>query len=292
MRRYLGDILSTIPGVEFYDDGDNIYVQKGVGPYPCIVAHMDTVHDIVADLTAVVVAGKITGINAKTMRQTGIGGDDKVGIYVALEMPREHDNMKVFFARDEEVGCDGSQLANPLFFDDVTIALQCDRRGNSDFVTEVCGTKLSSSAFQKAVLPIISRYGYKFSKGLMTDVMELKQMGILPSMANISCGYYNPHSADEYVDIGDVERVVRMVSDIITNLGTKSFPHDEPIPKWKKQDAYNWWDDEPARILGRDMYCQDCRQMPSTKGDNLCDDCRDWYNMMYSKETRKKYVKK
>lgn len=286
MREYLNNELESMPGVEFWDDGDNIYAGKGTGPRACVVAHMDTVHPIVEDLTAVVLNGRITGMNAVTMEQTGIGGDDKVGIYVALQMLKEHDNIKAFFPRDEEIGCRGSALVETSFFDDVTIVLQCDRKGNTDFVTRASGTELSSLAFQSDVLPIIQNYGYKFSDGLMTDVQELKEQGIKCSMANISCGYYNPHSETEYVSIADVHRVTMMVSDIIKQLGSTFYPHEAPArPKYKYTE---WWnddnpwdrDDKYHRALEAPRYCADCGMQPSSGPNGFCDECWEWHKRM------------
>lgn len=298
MRAFLERELASIEGCEFFDDGDNIYAGKGTGPRVCMVAHMDTVHPIVEDLTAITINGKITGFNAVKMEQTGIGGDDKVGIYIALQMLKEYDNIKCFFPRDEEIGCVGSSHVEPTFFDDVTFALQCDRRGNSDFITNASGVELSSKAFQDDVLPIITQYGYKFGNGMMTDVMELKERGINVSMANISCGYYNPHEDCEYVDMADVINCTLMVSDIIARLGGITYVHASP-PKPKRSafdfdfgltrdSSWNYWEeDRPISYLNGktrsvhsalDDYCQDCWQRPATGIHGLCDECYSYYN--------------
>jgi tripeptide aminopeptidase len=173
MREYLAKELAEIPGITVYENQGNIYVTKGCAPYPCVVSHIDTVHKIVENLTAITIGRNITGFNTVTMEQTGIGGDDKVGVFVCLQMLKEHDDIKVAFFRDEEIGCIGSGLADTTWFDDVTIVLQCDRRGKSDFVTRAGWTELSSKAFQDAVLPILTNHGYKFSDGMMTDIQEL-----------------------------------------------------------------------------------------------------------------------
>lgn len=299
MRAFLDKELTSIEGVEFYDDGDNIYAWKGVAPYPCVVAHMDTVHSLKKNLTAVVINGRITGMDATTMTQTGIGGDDKVGIYVALQMLREHDNIKAFFPRDEEIGCVGSQHVTPEFFDDVTIALQCDRRGNKDFITKASGVELSSKKFQEDVLPIITQYGYRFEHGMMTDVMQLKESGIDISMANISCGYYNPHMDNEYVDVADVHRVTTMVSEIIRTLGQTKYPHIAPTFKssfGRYDDEAGWGDGASGLSYTRQIgsqsihseayWCQDCMQRPATnesKHGGLCHECYEWYALQQNK---------
>lgn len=220
--------------IEYYTYNGCIYATKGDADiYPCVVSHMDTVHDIVESLIPIEINGNITGFNDITMEQTGIGGDDKVGIFVALECLSKFDNMKAAFFRDEEVGCSGSYDADELFFSDCSFILQCDRRGNADFITNASGIELSSKEFQSDVLPIIKQYGYNFNNGAMTDVMALKEIGIDISMANISCGYYNPHSPQEYVNIKDVNNVLNMVEEIIYTLGDIQYPH-----KNRKEHTY------------------------------------------------------
>lgn len=211
-------------GIDYYVYNGCIYAQKGEAKtFPCIVSHMDTVHDIVSDLTVLEIEGKLTGFNAKTMKQTGIGGDDKVGIFIALECLESFSNIKAVFFRDEEIGCDGSYDPHHEFFDDCGFVLQCDRKGYGDFIIDASGTKLSGKDFQKAVKPTLQRYGYDFENGMMTDVMALKECGIKCAMANISCGYYNPHSASEYVIIKEVSLVLQMVKELITSLEGQAF---------------------------------------------------------------------
>ena len=75
--------ISGMPNVSFFVQDGNIYITKGEAKnYPCVVAHMDTVHKIVEDLYVLQVGHKLTGFNRIKMEQTGIGGDDKVGIFI------------------------------------------------------------------------------------------------------------------------------------------------------------------------------------------------------------------
>ena len=278
--------------INYYTYNGCIYAHKGkADAYPCIVSHMDTVHEIVENLTPIEINGNITGINSVTMEQAGIGGDDKVGIYIALECLDKFDNMKAVFFRDEEVGCVGSYSPDINFFADCSFILQCDRRGNSDCIINASGTELSSKNFQADVLPFLQTYGYKFNNGAMTDVMALKQCGINCSVANISCGYYNPHTAQEYVNIEDVENTLNLVCDLFTYLGQTKYPH-----KHKKKETYKFssyqsklkWDDE---IISFDQpkqkylsnVCEFCFKNSHkveyiTQYDmELCDDCINDY---------------
>ncbi len=223
-------------GADWYDYNGCIYATKGIADsYPCMVSHMDTVHDIGDDLTVIEVDGKLTGFDKTTMRQTGIGGDDKVGIYIALECLEHFDFIKAVFFRDEEVGCEGSYNPDVKYFDNVNFALQCDRKGYGDFITSASGTKLSGHDFQNDIKPILDRYKYKFESGMMTDVMALKESGISCAMANMSCAYYNPHTSYEYVSIVGVKWVLQMVMEIITSFGEVRY-----TCKYKKKSYYGY----------------------------------------------------
>lgn len=199
----------------------NIYVTKGdANNYPCIVSHTDTVHKIISDEDYTILHDDsyAMGFNKSTNTPTGCGGDDKVGIYICLELLRDLDNIKVAFFRDEEVGCSGSYDADMNFFSDARFILQCDRKGNTDFVSEIYGAQLQSKRFKKDVAKIIGACGYKFASGMLTDIYALNQLGVGISVANISCGYYNPHCDDEVVNFDDVENCLSMCKEIMKTL--------------------------------------------------------------------------
>lgn len=308
--RMFAYIIRQVHEYDFYVHDGNIYIEKGDAPQkPCIVAHMDTVHDIVEDLSILDIDGKLTGFNKVQMNQTGIGGDDKVGIFIALQCLHHFDNIKVAFFRDEEVGCVGSSAAYMCFFDNCTFVLQCDRKGNKDFITNASGTELSSSVFQKSIKSTIKKYGYSFADGMMTDVMTLKQNGLEVSCANISCGYYNPHCENEYVVVDDVMNCLSMVMDIISSFGTKQFAHKytpkyTPTYKWddigwssykwnKKQDTkpktLQWedlWDKEEQEKTDANIdCCQNCGITKELKYDyyfasHLCEECISIYSCL------------
>ena len=230
------------------DKQGNLYVTKGVSStYPCIVAHMDSVHKIGSDLSIIEHNGVLTGFNYNTMQQSGIGGDDKVGIYIALRCLEDYKAIKLAFFVDEERGCIGSGGADMTFFEDCRFVLQADRRGKTDFVVNASGTKLSSKKFKKSVLPLLKERGYAFSDGMMTDVMQLKQNGLKVSCANVSCGYYRPHSADEYVVVRDVENCLDLFKAIIDNM-TEVYSHSYEAPVYKSyyneryEGAYGYMD--------------------------------------------------
>ena len=223
-------------GIQYKTENGNIYAVKN--PYkaeiiPCFVSHIDTVHAITDEIHVLeFYEGRIlTGFNRKKMSQTGIGGDDKVGIYYCLRALEELDAVKVAFFRDEEVGCNGSKEANMDFFKDVSMVLQGDRKGNSDFVTKISGIELSDKTFQNDVESIVKNHGYTFCTfGGTTDVGQLRKNGITVPVVNISCGYFNPHSKDEYIDMVFVENGLEMYLEIAKTYGKEYYYVEKHVP--------------------------------------------------------------
>ena len=223
MARHIVKVVQSIGGCTIsYDSYKNIYVTKGKAKlYNCMVCHIDTVHSIVpSKIVPINVNGNIIAINNNTLEQIGTGGDDKVGIHITIELLKKLDNFKAVFFLDEEVGCIGSGQADYKFFDDCKYVLECDRRGNSDFVHRISSTELCSKKFINDLRPILNQYGYSECSGGMTDVLEIAYETNL-CVANISCGYYNPHTDTEYINIEDVINTFNMCYDIFTKINNK-----------------------------------------------------------------------
>lgn len=221
MSEYIMDKAFELGCDVEYTDG-NLYVTKGISPddtYPCIVSHTDTVHDIIPDQDYMVVYDDNIAMayDLRKMKPTGIGGDDKVGIYIALRMLEDLPYCKAAFFRDEEIGCVGSNVADMSFFNDVRFVLQCDRRGNSDFVYNILGVDLYNDKFYNDIAPIITKHGYSETMGGLTDVYQLAINGVGVAVANMSCGYFNPHSDDEMINLIDVDNCMSMVYEIMAS---------------------------------------------------------------------------
>jgi len=232
MNKYIKFFVKGIPDCKIYKDHGNLYVTRGDADlYPCVVAHTDTVHDIETEFYIQRHKDVLYAINGNYER-VGIGGDDKVGIFVALEILRTTPICKVAFFRDEEVGCVGSKLADMKFFTDVSLVMQCDRQGYSDFVNNIFMTKLYDESFSKAVEPILDKYGKVESDGGMTDVWQLAENGLDVAVANMSCGYYDPHSDNEYIKISEVFSTLDMVAEIVNTLGDTKWTIKERKPAY------------------------------------------------------------
>ena len=243
-------ILSTLEGMEGVtfnrDQHNNIYAVKGtLGEgefYPMFISHTDTVHELV-DLIDVkeeyllrpYTFGKDFGQEQvlclkaydKDGRPTGIGGDDKCGIYICLELLRQLDKVKVAFFVSEETGCHGSKMADKEFLKDVGYCTQYDAPGDHLISYSCMGTVLfdkDGEFFNTALRSITKGFGNEMmvQSHPYTDIMMIKQLSDL-SCINMSCGYYNMHTANEFVCIDDVERAIQAGKNMVEDLGLKRY---------------------------------------------------------------------
>lgn len=233
MRKFIKDwIRRNVPDAQVsVDKAGNVYVERGVSEtYPCIVAHMDQVQRLhEKDFMVCKVDGKLFGFSPGAMKMRGLGADDKNGIWVALKCLKKYDVMKCAFFVGEEIGCVGSSDADMSFFSDVRWVIQCDRRNGGDLITDASGTELCSEEFVNALYA--EKFGYKETFGMMTDVMTLKENGLKVSCVNLSCGYYAPHTDEEYTDVAELENCLAFVEHIVENV-TDVYPHEYSPRTW------------------------------------------------------------
>jgi putative aminopeptidase FrvX len=247
MIKFIFKEVSEIPNCSIELNQDNIYITKGENTkkYPCVIAHTDTVHDIVDNFKIYSSNNSLFSINQNTLERVGIGGDDKVGVFIALELLKFEKNIKIVFFADEEVGCIGSSLAKMNFFDDVGFILQCDRQGYGDFINQISNVNLYSKQFSQKIKPLLKKYNFKETNGGMTDVYQLKLNGLNISVANMSCGYYDPHTENEFVHIPHVYFTLQLCKEIINLCKNKKWEHKEKLENIYTQNQ-------------QEQYCKTC----------------------------------
>lgn len=219
-------VTENVPSAKVEVKDNNVYVTKGIADYyPCIVAHTDTVHDMYQDFGVYERDGVFFAFSNDTETQVGIGGDDKVGVWIGLAMLLEKDAIKCAFFHSEEIGCIGSSQADMSFFKDVGYCFQSDRRGSHDFIRNIYGVELFSEDFSLAISQTLNNHKYKETSGALTDVYQLKLNGLGVCVANMSSGYYAPHSEKEVVDFLDAVNCLDLISNLIDVLGCNLYEH-------------------------------------------------------------------
>jgi hypothetical protein len=181
-------------GIEYqFDKKGNVYLTKGELAegefYPCVTAHMDTVQDKAKPYA---LAGAELPLRTRRTKSTtteevrheiyiegqGIGADDKLGVYISLQLMKKFDKIKAAFFVEEEIGMQGSKELDADFFDDVAYVIGWDSPDIIRGAWKCSGTQLFSKDFYvKHLKDIIKDWGYS-DKDLhsepFTDVIQIR----------------------------------------------------------------------------------------------------------------------
>lgn len=170
-----------------------------------LVAHMDTVHKELPK-TILYDSGKISS-------PQGIGGDDRCGVYMILEIIKKH-KCSVIFCEDEEIGMIGAEkfikedFAKALEFN---YMIELDRRGSDDAVFYDC----DNPEFEDF---ITDDGDWRTAWGSFSDISTLAP-AIGCAAVNFSCGYYSAHTTNEYVVLAEMEENIQKVCKLIERTG-------------------------------------------------------------------------
>lgn len=221
---YVSEKLEEMGVLYNMDSYGNIYNLDNEN-CPLLSAHMDTVRKS-EDFC---IGAFLTESDDDKIFSGGIlGGDDKCGVYIILKVLEAGRKVNFIFSRDEEIGCLGIKaLLKPEFTENETLTnkvrnclwcLVLDRRGDSDIICDrnSYGTKEFEEALEK--ISEAGNFGYKANLGLCSDANTIRDF---ISTANISVGYWHPHSQKEYVSKKDLEKALNYTLAIIDGLKDK-----------------------------------------------------------------------
>lgn len=196
LKHYLVDYLKKT--------GYETMVKKGFlyarGRIPVLlVAHLDTVHQKKPSIICRSEDGRYM------MSPQGIGGDDRCGVYMILQILNEV-RCHVLFCEDEETGGRGARaFAKSGIEVDINYIVEMDRRGNNDAVFYNC----DNPEFTE----FICSFGFKKASGSFSDISVVAPY-LKTAAVNISAGYYNEHCIYEMIDNfamqNNVGRIIQM----------------------------------------------------------------------------------
>lgn len=273
------------------DNVGNLIVTKGkVKTYPCIVSHMDTVHKCLSNYTVYnSTLHKQKILYAKSNdKETGIGGDDKCGIFACLFFLKTLPAVKIVFFTQEENGCKGSNGIDLQFFRDCRYIIQLDRREAHDFIDSKYDQKIVSHQFSSEIGLIKKKYKFKSSQGTITDSVNLFNRGVDISCVNISSGYYKPHTSGEYIVVDELWNSILFTQEIIKTLKPKIYEHKKKEIKynwqsntnnqsaWKKCELCQKWKHSilDYQLINNKAYCYDC--LKKCPNYHKCNDCNKY----------------
>ncbi|MDR2697923.1 MAG: hypothetical protein LBB40_05555 [Holophagales bacterium] len=186
-------------GYEIRDEDGYLYA---TGDVPVmLVAHMDTVHvgppvDIIED------DGKISS-------PQGIGGDDRAGVWMVLQIIKEI-KCHVLFCEDEERhGAGAKKFTHSGIRPEVNYLIELDRRGSNDAVFYSCDNQ--------EFIEFITSHGYEKNHGTFSDI-SLVAPYLNIAAVNLSTGFYNEHALYESIDYRVVsENIIRTKKIILSD---------------------------------------------------------------------------
>jgi len=229
LRKELEKYYSTIVEEDgfLYVPSDNVDVM--------LTAHMDTVHEKKCKKICRV---KRDGKDALWSPQ-GIGGDDRCGVFMILEILHNTDlRPAIVFCEDEEIGGKGSiKFATWLSKNadtrelGIKYIIELDRRNGNDAVFYDCG----NSDFIKY---ITDTTGYEEEIGSFSDIGNISPELDVASV-NLSCGYYKEHTLDHYVIPEEMERTYQTTILLLAeSVGVEKFDYQEV--KWSYNYNYGY----------------------------------------------------
>lgn len=209
-----------------------------------LIAHMDTVHKEPVKSICVSDDGIL-------MSPTGIGGDDRCGVFMILETIKTH-HCHVLFTEDEECGLVGaSKFANSGITPEVNWILEYDRKGDNDAVFYSC----DNPEFTEFITD--EEIGFKLANGSASDISRVAP-AINRAAVNLSCGYYNQHHLNEYVVISEMMNNIERGKRLIDKPVDKPFEYIEKVytynSSYKSYSSYSSFRDYDDYDYYKDYY--------------------------------------
>jgi len=226
LAAFLLNYLSIELGLHAWiDDHCNVFAIKGKAAwYPCLSAHIDTVHQAEEGVQIVERDGNLIALDAEG-KQTGLGGDDKSGVFIVLELLKRTDVAKVAFFAGEERGGIGSTRADEDFFWNIGYLLNFDAHGYGFVSYTMGGTKLfdDGGEFISLAKPVLDAHGMtQWQSHPFSDPAVLRKRFTF-SILNLSAGYWKWHTKVEYVTISEVARSIDAATELVGVLGTRFY---------------------------------------------------------------------
>lgn len=197
---------------------DGFLYAKGTVPV-LLVAHLDTVHKTPAPPLC------YSENKRFIMSPHGVGGDDRCGVYMILQIVKEL-KCHIVFCEQEEVGCVGAKkFTKSKIKPEVNYIIEFDRKGYDDAVYYDCGNKDFES--------LVTSFGFKTQSGSCSDISHIAPY-LDRAAVNISSGYLNPHCLYEFIDMKYVEQNAETILDLIRKNQDKTFLYEEKKYNWSK----------------------------------------------------------
>jgi hypothetical protein len=218
---------------------------------PALCAHTDVVQQVRRrnDL------GIKKQILFNKQKNTGLGADDRAGIYVLLKtmISNPDDFIFCFFDLEESAGQGSQSFGGECIQNHTSLWVGFDRNGDSDIATYNYDNKDLIKSIDNNLFP-----GYESAMGSFTDVATLAQNTQIACI-NFSVGFYKEHTSGETLSLVGLNKVfsvipiLRTITDKkeVNMVGSYLDPHDYPHSLYGR---YSYG----AKRATEMYYCPDC----------------------------------
>lgn len=206
----------------------------------CLVAHIDTVYPCTEESPTLVMHGKQKVLH----RPTGLGADDRAGVFAALFLRKLTGCMLLLTDLEEQYGI-GAKAASrylaPILRRDVDFFIEIDRQGKDDMVFY--------NNEPKRFRDMIGKFGFNERGGSFTDISILGRKTKVAGV-NLSTGYYGAHTLKEYLVVDELILTIGKVAKILETKGSQTrrqylIPAKAPRNLLQRFDTTPSWMDEP-----------------------------------------------
>jgi hypothetical protein len=220
---YEEQVATLLPDVET-DEFGNYY--KVIGNSKTMFAsHLDTQSEQKYEIS--LFSSELNGSEIiSTDGNTILGADDKAGVALMIYMMyHQVPGIYYFFIGEERGGVGSGEVSKS--FDNITHlsgverCISFDRRDNHSVITHQKEQECCSDEFASELCDMFNSHGLDMEKdptGVSSDSAYL--MGNIPECTNISVGYMNEHTGDEYQDI----TFLKKLSDACVKIDWESLP--------------------------------------------------------------------
>ena len=197
--------------------GRETIVQDGFlyseGKHPVLlIAHMDTVHEELRGMPTDMYIDKTISPKGDLRSKNGVGGDDRAGCFIIMEIIKKLDCHVLFTEDEEKHGIGADKFCESGIEPDVQFIVEFDRKGRDDAVYYGCNNR--------DFVDFVSRYGFKEQRGSFSDISIIAPHLDIAAV-NLSTGFYEAHRESEYIRISDVGEIIKQSIPLLTDIETK-----------------------------------------------------------------------
>lgn len=199
-----------------YEPVETLEFVYAAGKVPImLVAHGDTVHRTPPQPEEVF-CDPAKGV---LWSPVGLGVDDRAGVLGILELVNRGYRPHVLVTLGEESGGTGASAFVACYRSlPVRYIVELDRRNGGEAVFYGCNNK--------KFVEYIESYGFKSASGSFSDISIIcPELGI--AGVNLSCGYYNAHSQNEYLVLPQLWETLSKLERMLQSPPKKQFKYTE-----------------------------------------------------------------